>query len=125
MLRLGAHSCAQPVHTDEEKRPSLLAPALITDSFESRHQQEERSPCLFTVDNSTPSPAHAHEPVCRNAGRVVPKPLLCVADSREAGRSRLPSDDQGKVLSFYRAAAQTSTLNLNIYSQLDVLLTLS
>lgn len=61
--------------------------------------RRERSPCLFRADNSTPSPAHADEPVCRNAGRVVPKPAALRSRLEGAGRSRLPSDDQGKVLS--------------------------
>lgn len=34
----GAHICALPVQI-EEKRPSLLSATLITESFESRHNE--------------------------------------------------------------------------------------
>lgn len=83
MLNRGAHFCALLVHT-EETRTSLVSVTLITDSFESGHQGGNGL-LVFKADNSTPSPAHADEAVYRNAGRVVPEPLLCVADWRERG----------------------------------------
>lgn len=69
----------------EKKSVRLSSPTVSSLIHLKADTGEELSPCSFKLDNSTPSPAHADEPVYRNARRVVPKPLLCVADWRELG----------------------------------------